>query len=147
MELPFELRKYHKTDTKGRWKIQGMICTEEEFESYYAEYIYLSNCDLCGEFFKSSKDRQMEHNHENGVFRNFVCTSCNTRKDDVKIRTTNKSGYVGISKHIDKRYKQGFRWKFEVSVDGKTKQIKSSVDKEKLNEFAIKWKIDNNYNT
>ena len=33
MELPFELRKYHKTDTKGRWKIQGMICTEEEFES------------------------------------------------------------------------------------------------------------------
>ena len=41
--------------------------------------------------------------------------------------------------------KQGFIWKFKVSIDGKLKFIKASKDKEFLIDFANKWKIDNNY--
>ena len=147
MNLPFKISKDHKTQTKSRWKIRGLICTKEEFESYYNEYIYLTNCDLCGAFFKGSQDRNMDHNHNNGEFRNFVCTSCNQKKDDRKISSKNTSGYTGICKETNQRCKQGFYWRFEAVIDGKAKPIKSSVDKEKLIEFATKWKKENNYNT
>ena len=46
------------------------------------------------------------------------------------------SGYQGIS--ID-----GDRWRFRATVDGKFKTIKCSIDKDKLIEFANKWKLEN----
>ena len=51
----------------------------------------------------------------------------------------NSSGYKGISKSPSKSYKQGFRWRFIY----KGKSIKTSVDLDKLIEFADKWKLDN----
>ena len=147
MELPFEVAKYHKTYTKSSWKKNGLIVSEEDFESLYYMYIYATQCELCDKEFPNTRDRQMEHNHSNGEFRNIVCRSCNQLKSDVKINSNNKTGYKGICKGITKRCKQGFIWRFEAYIDGKKKQIKTSVDKEKLIEFADKWKIDNNYNT
>jgi len=147
MELPFELYKNHKSLTKCSWKNGGLIITEEEFELIYNEYIYATNCDLCNKEFKTRKDRHMEHNHQTGEFRNIVCSSCNQKKTDVKKRTDNTSGYVGISKSIDEKCKQGFIWKFRAMINGKSKCIKNSVDFDKLVEFANKWKIDNNYHT
>jgi len=148
MELPFKLRKDHKSNTLSCWKRDGLI--DDNPEALYDEYIYLRNCDLCGEFYKSSQDRQMEHEHLNGKygpFRNFTCKSCNQRKYDVKIRKDNTSGYKGIYKHKNKRCKEGFTWRFDAHINGKQKTIKSSVDFDKLVEFAKKWKKDNNYNT
>ena len=52
----------------------------------------------------------------------------------------NSSVYKGISR-------DGNRWRFRTTVDGKFKTIKCSVDKDKLIEFADKWKLDNKYNT
>ena len=127
--------------------MKGLIAPEEEVEVIYKEYIYATQCDLCSKEFRSSKERHMEHNHENGEFRNIVCNSCNHLKYDVKMRTNNTSGYKGISKVYDKSCKQGFYWKFQVIINGKVKTIKCRVDKEKLIEFADKWKKDNNYNT
>ena len=124
-----------------------MIATKEELEVIYNEYIYATNCDLCGIKFKNRRDRQMEHNHENGEFRNIVCHSCNMLKKDVKMKSHNTSGYKGIDKLICIRCKQGFRWRFRAVVDGKAKAIKYSVNLDKLIEFANKWKIDNNYHT
>lgn len=147
MELPFELYKNHKSLTKYNWKRNGLIATEEEFEALYYMYIYTSHCELCNKEFKNSLNRHMEHSHETGEFRNIVCSSCNKLKYDVKVRTDNTSGYVGINKSINKRCKQGFYWQFSVMINGKRKFIKTSVDKEKLIEFADKWKKDNNYNT
>ena len=148
MELPFKLSKYHKNRTLDNWKNQGLI--HDDKDSLYQEYIYATNCDLCGEFYKSSKDRQMEHEHldgKYGPFRNFTCHSCNQRKSDKKIQSNNTSGYKGISKQIDKTCKQGFVWHFRAMINGKNKSIKSCVDKDKLIEFAKQWKKDNNYNT
>ena len=145
MELPFKLRKYHKTETICKWKKAGLI--HDDKDSLYNEYIYLTNCDLCGEFFKSSKDRHMEHCHETGQFRNFTCTSCNLLKSDVKMKSNNTSGYKGICKSNDISCKQGFVWHFRAMIDGKNKSIKRSVDFDKLVEFAEKWKKDNNYYT
>ena len=58
---------------------------------------------------------------------------------------TNTSGYTGISKLKKKDCKQGFIWIFNVSVNKKVKLIKSSVDYDKLVEFADNWKKINNY--
>jgi len=145
MELPFKLPKYHKRKTLDNWKRAGLV--HDNPEALYDEYIYSTNCDLCGEFYKSSNDRQMEHSHETGEFRNFVCQSCNQRKSDVKMKSNNTSGYKGICKHKDKKCKQGFIWRFEAYIDGKQKVIKTSTDFDKLVEFSKQWKIDNNYNT
>ena len=142
-KLPFKLFTDHKSITKSNWKggEDGLICTDEEFDAYYAEFIYLTNCDLCGEFFKSSQDRQMDHDHHTREFRNFVCKSCNLLKAD-REQSNNTSGYTGITKELDTRYNQGYYWKFEVILNGKQKKIKSSIDKEKLIEFATQWKLD-----
>ncbi len=69
------------------------------------------------------------------------------RKSDVKMKSDNTSGYPGISKNKDKKFKQGFRWRFQAMINGKLKTIKTSVDYDKLVEFAKQWKIDNNYHT
>jgi len=145
MELPFKLPKRHKYFTILNWKNRGLIY--DDLDSLYDEYIYLKNCDLCGIEFKSSNDRQMEHSHETGEFRNFVCQSCNRKKSDVKIRTDNSSGYKGIGKHKDKNCKQGYNWRFRAMINGKHKTIKTMGDFDKLVEFAEQWKKDNNYYT
>jgi hypothetical protein len=143
-DLPFEINKNHKTKTKYKWlKILGL--KTDNFEEIYNKYIYATHCELCNKEFTKTKNRHMEHCHTTGQFRNIVCTSCNALKSDVKVRTDNTSGYIGISKHTTKTCKQGFIWKFRVHIDGKQKTIKQSINFDKLVEFAEKWKKDNNY--
>jgi hypothetical protein len=148
LKLPFELKKT-KAEQKKDWKSQGMIFNDFEFEYWYNKYIFATHCTLekCKKPFKSSKDRQLDHNHKTGVIRDIICHSCNLRRKDNKIYSNNTSGYEGICKYVDLRCKQGFFWKFQAMIDGKQKLIKSSVNYDKLVEFAEKWKKENNYNT
>ena len=146
------LHKHHKAKTKFSWKNNGLLWTsEEEFEEIYLRLITSIHCELCNKPYKSNRDRQMDHIHlidnKFGWFRNIVCTSCNKLRSDNKIRSDNASGYIGIGKYITKNCKQGFIWNFRVTVNGKQKTIKSSIDFDKLVIFADKWKIDNKYNT
>ena len=147
MELPYELSKNHKKITNYSWKKNGLKVIEEEFESIYYNYINATHCDLCNKEFKSRRDRHMEHNHETGEFRNIVCNSCNQRKNDIKIKKHNTSGYKGINKRYGKTYNQGYTWEFRITVNGKRKIIKSSIDKEYLIKFAEEWKKKNLYYT
>ena len=144
-DLPFDLYKEHKALTKYKWKSRGLIT--DKFEEIYNKYIYATHCQLCNKEFTNTRDRQMEHCHATGKFRNIVCNSCNQRKADVKLKSNNTSGYKGISKKNDKNYKQGFYWLFVVQINNKRKIIKYSVDLNKLVEFAEQWKKDNNYHT
>lgn len=143
MSLPFELKDKHKNVTKQNWKQTGLIM--DNFEDIYQKYIHTTNCELCNKEFLKSNDRQMEHNHETGEFRNIVCSSCNMLKHDVKLKSSNSSGYSGISKVNDTRFKQGYTWVFEIMLNGKKKFIKKSVDLDKLITYATQWKIDNSY--
>ena len=147
MSLPFKLYKNHKSNTKCSWKRNGLKESDEFIEDLYNRYIVATHCELCNNEFISSQDRRMDHCHKTGEFRNIVCSSCNNRKHDVKMRSHNTSGYKGISKHKCKTINQGFTWRFQVSLDGKLKVIKSSIDYDKLVAFADQWKLDNNYYT
>ena len=130
------------------WMNHGLVLTskEEGYEIFYRRE-NSTQCEKCGKKYKNTKDREMDHAHiiDNkwGHFRNILCTSCNAKRRI--INSNNTSGYSGISKEICNRYKQGYFWKFRVSIDGKEIAIKCSIDKEFLIKFAIQWKIDNNY--
>jgi hypothetical protein len=145
-ELPFKLTKYHKCNTKKSWKAMGVIFNDDEFNTIYNRYIYATNCELCNKKFKTTRNRNLEHNHQTGKFRNVVCNSCNSKKYDCK-NNKNKSGYKNISKEKRKDCVNGYIWRFVVRIEGKKKQIKTSTDLEWLIEFADKWKKDNNYIT
>ena len=138
----------HKSLSRGSWRKHGLIITsEEEFEEIYNRYINSTQCEKCGNKYKSTRDKQMDHSHtiDNkwGWFRNILCQSCNGKRD--RFVKNNTSGYPGISKHLCKSCKQGYIWDFQININGKKKIIKSSIDKEWLIEFATKWKIDNHY--
>ena len=138
MSLPFELRKYHKTQTKCSWIKNGLIM--DNFDEIYQEYIYQPNCELCGKTFETSQDRQMEHNHKTGEFRNIVCRRCNLWKADYK-RKNDISPY--IRKFKDKICKQGFRYVFTVKRNGIYVVCKTSIDLEFLEGFRDKWIAEN----
>ena len=144
-ELPFELKPYHKALMKYSWKRIGLIT--DNFEEIYNKYIYATHCELCNKQFTKTIDRQMEHDHQTGKFRNIVCNSCNRRKADLKIHSNNSSGVRNIVKKKDTTCKQGFRWEFYVKINQKHTFIKSSVNLDKLVKFAEQWKKDNNYHT
>ena len=143
MDLPFELYKNHKSHTKYSWKDRGLIT--DEFEEIYKQYIYSTNCELCGNKYKSRNDRCMEHNHETGEFRNICCNSCNHLKSDKKMQSNNKSGHKYICKQKSLTCKEGFLWRFAVHIDGKCKTIKTSIDLDKLIKFRDQWLEKNNY--
>jgi len=71
-----------KSVTISHWKRTGLKETKEFMEQIYDEYLKSEECELCGEPYKNSKDKQMEHNHLTGEFRNIVCNRCNCWKAD-----------------------------------------------------------------
>ena len=131
-------------NTISNWKQRGLKETRERRVEIYWLRESATNCEKCGKEFKSSRQRHMDHCHETGKFRNILCQSCNLKR--CKLHSTSTSGYLGICKLIDKKCKQGFFWSFKVHINGKTKCIKSSVDKEFLIQFAKNWKKENHYN-
>ena len=145
--MKFELKKYHKTNTIGKWKIKGLIAGEHEMGIIYTRYVNAEFCEICNKEFLTLRDRCMEHDHKTGKFRNVCCNKCNLLKNDVKLHKNNTSGYKHIYKQYAKTCKQGFTWMFIAQVDGKNKTIKKSVNLEKLIEFAENWKKENNYHT
>ena len=143
MKLPFPLYKQHRWRTKGNWKSRGLVFENDlAFSIIYKRYIYARQCELCQKVFTKSLDRQMEHDHDTGKFRNVVCNQCNSLKADKKIQSDNTSGYKGICWHKDNN-----RWVFQAYINGKQKHIKQMTDLDKLIAFAEQWKIDNDYYT
>ena len=74
--------KMHKL---AKWKNRGLIC--EDVDSLYCDYLNATNCDECGVVFGTFGDgsgtfKCLDHSHESGKFRNFLCLGCNTRRGE-----------------------------------------------------------------
>ena len=148
MELPFELSKRNKAAAKSNWNSKGLKFENDlAFHIIYKKYIFSAVCELCDKKYKSRNDRQMEHCHTTGKFRNICCRSCNLKKRDVKISKNNKSGHKFIYKKNNSNYKQGFIWAFDATINGKQRTVKRLTNLEKLIEYRNQWLIENNYNT
>ena len=79
-----------KSNTFNQWKKRGLIESKEFMEQIYEEYLKSEECELCGNPYKNSKDKQMEHNHLTGEFRNIVCKRCNCWKTDRACKSITK---------------------------------------------------------
>ena len=140
---------YTRAETLADWRHKGLVLTsKEEGLEIYDRYINSLNCEKCGNEYTSTRDRNMDHCHliddKFGYFRNVLCRSCNIKRKD-RNNKDNTSGYIGICKNINKKCKQGFRWDFRAYINKKRKTIKTSINYDKLVEFADNWKKENNY--
>jgi hypothetical protein len=106
------------------WKKYGLI---GDYETIYDRYINTNNCDLCNVFLEGiGRNRKcMDHDHENGEFRNIVCHACNLKKTDKKIPINNKSGY----KHIQYCKRKNL-WVYDRNFNNKRIRIcrKTKID-------------------
>lgn len=56
-------------------------------------------CALCSCLFKNDKDAKMDHDHVTGVFRGFLCTTCNLAEGHVKTVERAAMLYAYMLKH------------------------------------------------
>ena len=140
-ELPFELPKKHKYNTIYKWKYKGLKEPDETILEIYEGSIMASNCELCGNPFKSLRDRCMDHCHVTGKFRNIVCNKCNLCKSDKKF--SNNSGHKFIYKCKSKHCKQGFYYQIIITRNHKKVLSKATQTLEKAIEIRDKFILEN----
>jgi len=68
-----------KSITISKWKQYGLIDSDgDKYEKRYQSYLQATNCEVCKNVFKDTFDKCLDHNHETGLFRQFLCRSCNS---------------------------------------------------------------------
>ena len=79
-----EQKKQYYNTPNGRknyiingWKQIGVI--NDDFDLLYEKYVNTNNCDVCKNEFNGTRNRQLDHDHETGLFRQILCQSCNAR--------------------------------------------------------------------
>ena len=73
-----------KLNTIKNWKRRGLIC--EDYDSLYCHYLTATECDNCNITFGEKGDgsrsfKCMDHSHQTGEFRNFLCCNCNVIRE------------------------------------------------------------------
>lgn len=69
-----------KSQIIGNWKRRGI--KSDNYDTLYNNYLSETHCDLCRVKFGKRGDgsgtwKCCDHNHETGLFRNFICNKCN----------------------------------------------------------------------
>ena len=77
------IERYKKTDAIYNWKRSGLIC--DDYDKLYELYLQSTHCEECGCKYSIYGDgvgrfRCMDHCHTTGLFRNFLCHTCNLRR-------------------------------------------------------------------
>ena len=72
-----------KSKTINRWKQLGLICSD--YDLLYSNYLSETHCDECRCRFGTFGDgtqtfKCMDHSHQTGLFRNFLCCKCNVKR-------------------------------------------------------------------
>jgi len=61
--------------TISRWKYRGL--QHPDIGALYDEYLLSTICEVCEIPYKKITDRCMDHDHDTGLFRQFLCRNCN----------------------------------------------------------------------
>ena len=72
-----------KSSTINNWKQNGLICPD--YDLLYSNYLAETHCDDCrcrfGKYGDGSGTHKcMDHDHQTGLFRNFICCKCNVKR-------------------------------------------------------------------
>ena len=86
--------KGKRGNTLSNWKRRGTIGDLPKF--YDERYLPATNCEVCHKEFKSTRDKNMDHDHDSGEIRWVLCTSCNCRDYWKKVleRKNNNSNII-----------------------------------------------------
>ena len=139
-ELPFEISAKHKMYTRNNWKRRGMKFNGD-FEEWYDKYIHASHCELCSNKFKTTLDRNLDHNHDTGEVRNIICRGCNCIRADNARLSTNTTGYKNIIAEKTK-WGNGTLYRFQFINKGKTYNLKASIDINKVIAFRDQYFLE-----
>jgi len=79
-----EVKKVYRQTPNGKkstiickWKHSDLL--HEDYNQLYESYLQSTHCAVCKSEYKDSFDRCMDHDHETGLFRQFLCRACNIR--------------------------------------------------------------------
>ena len=83
------IKKYRQTPNAKKstiitkWKKRGI--KTDNYDMLYNNYLSETHCDLCSVKFGKYGDgtgtfKCCDHNHETGMFRNFLCCKCNIKR-------------------------------------------------------------------
>ena len=72
-----------KGSSIGNWKRMGVVSTD--YNLLYDNYLASTNCEECGiEYGKMGDEtgtyKCLDHCHETGLFRNYICCRCNLKR-------------------------------------------------------------------
>lgn len=72
-----------RTTIINNWKGRGVVSSD--YNLLYDNYLASTNCEECGIEYGERGDttgtwKCMDHNHETGLFRNFICCRCNLKR-------------------------------------------------------------------
>ena len=130
--MPTLLKK--KQNRINQWIFRGLNESREYIEQIYEEYLSSEECQLCGEVYSIKNNKNMDHCHETGKFRNIVCKRCN------KWKLGNKAKYI-FKEYKKKEDKYVFR--IQVVRNGKRVICKERNNYEKALEVLNQFILDN----
>jgi len=72
-----------KSKTISKWKERGLICSD--YDLLYSNFLVETHCDECrcrfGEWGDGTGSfKCLDHDHQTGLFRNFLCCKCNVKR-------------------------------------------------------------------
>ena len=75
--------KGKRSRTITDWKRRGVVSTD--YNLLYDNYLASANCEECGIEYSKKGDgvgtfKCLDHCHETGLFRNYLCNGCNTKR-------------------------------------------------------------------
>ena len=86
--------KGKKTKKISYWKQKGLI--SDNYDEIYYRWLNSTKCELCNCEYTNKNKRCLDHNHNNGLFRNIVCNNCNSSSKLKEINKNNTSGHKNI---------------------------------------------------